>query len=211
MPTQGFSHDRGLVFSPHLYAESITIDGGATSIEEGYANAQGAADAYGVPLLSGEWGWFGDPADDEAKVRRFAAQEDARRLGSMWWVWRQACGDPHSIGQAALSGSLHPLSCPDGKRLGRVPGFSRVLSRAYPRAAPGRLTALDADPTTGRVTLAGKDPTLRLVPPACVLPRRGGGRPRLRASWIAHLRARRVPGGWIATGCARGTYTLRAR
>ena len=130
LPPKGFSDDPSLVFSPHLYAESITLDGGkGVSIEQGFSAGQSAADQYGVPMLSGEWGWFGEPADDERKVRRFAVQEDTRRLGSMWWVWRQACGDPHSIGQPALSGSLHPLSCPDGKRQGRVQTFSRVLAR----------------------------------------------------------------------------------
>ena len=90
--------------------------------------------------------------------------------------------------------------------------FSRVLSRAYPRASPGRLTALAADPASGHVALAGEDDdpagSCRL---RVWLPHRGIGRPRLRAKGVKQLRLRRVGGGWVAVGCARGAYSLRAR
>ena len=72
------------------------------------------------------------------------AQEDARRLGGAWWVWKQACGDPHVVGYPGASGSLNPTECPSGRPLGLVTGYTDLLRRAYPRYAPGRITALRA-------------------------------------------------------------------
>ncbi|MGH7819388.1 MAG: hypothetical protein ACREQ9_06430 [Candidatus Binatia bacterium] len=36
-----------------------------------------------------------------------------------------------------------------------MPEFARILSRAYPRAAPGRLSMLASDPAAGTLELAG--------------------------------------------------------
>ena len=51
-PPAGFSSDPDLVFSPHLYSESITMDQGVgvtlVTIEQGFTLAMRTAAAYGV-------------------------------------------------------------------------------------------------------------------------------------------------------------------
>jgi endoglycosylceramidase len=204
-PPPGFTSDRHIVFAPHLYSESISVDQGATSIEEGFDNAERAAAAYGAPLWSGEWGWFGPPEESRSRLERYIAQEDARRLGGAWWVWKQACGDPHVVGYPGASGSLNPTECPSGRPLGLVTGYTDLLRRAYPRFAPGRLTALESDWRTGRWSLRGRagDGSCRLE---VWVPER---EPNLSADGVGDLRTERRPGGWLVTGCARGDYALR--
>jgi endoglycosylceramidase len=205
VPPPGFTEDPQVVFAPHLYAESITIDQGLTKIERGFDNAERAAATYGAPLWSGEWGWFGDPLDTRARLERYIAQEDARRLGGAWWVWKQACGDPHVVGYPGASGSLNPTKCPSGRPLGLVTGYTDILRRAYPRFAPGRLTQLRSDWQTGAWSLRGTrgdaaSCRLQVWVPAT--------RPRLTAERVSRLRVRRRPGGYEVTGCARGDYAL---
>jgi endoglycosylceramidase len=212
LPPPGFSPDPFLVFAPHLYSESISVDRKAgltaVTIEQGFELARRAAERYGVPLWSGEWAWFGSPEDDLGEVRRYVAQEDASAIGGAWWVWKQACGDPHVAGQPTFAGSLNPVACPGDRPLGQVEPYARLLSRAYSRAAPGRITGLRSDATSGRFIVAGRDED-----PAgsCALevwvP--GTAEPALTAEGITDLRVRRVPGGFVAGGCARGAYVLR--
>ena len=66
-PLPGFTTDANLVYAPHLYNESISPLPG--TIEDGFANAATAAAGYGTHVLLGEWGWFGDPAADQAADR----------------------------------------------------------------------------------------------------------------------------------------------
>ena len=58
--------------------------------------AQRVADEYGAPLWSGEYGYWGDTADVVDRLTRYADAEDANLLGSAYWVWKQACGDPQN-------------------------------------------------------------------------------------------------------------------
>jgi endoglycosylceramidase len=208
IPPPGFTNDERIVFAPHLYSESISVDQGATSIERGFDNAERAAATYGAPLWSGEWGWFGDPVEQRPKLERYLAQEDGRGLGGAWWVWKQACGDPHVVGYPGASGSLNPNECPSGRPQGLVTGFTDLLRRAYPRYTPGRLTSLQSDWKTGRFAVRGRDAdaggSCRLevwVP--------GDAEPDLVADGLTDLRTERRDGGWLASGCARtGEYAL---
>ena len=204
-PPPGFTDDEQIVFAPHLYSESISVDQGATSIERGFDNAERAAASYGAPLWSGEWGWFGEPEDARSRLERYIAQEDARRLGGAWWVWKQACGDPHVVGYPGASGSLNPTECPSGRPLGLVTGYTDLLRRAYPRFAPGRLTRLESDWKTGRFSLSGKagDGSCRLE---VWVPDR---EPSVSGDGVGDLRVERRPGGWLVSGCAHGEYSLQ--
>jgi endoglycosylceramidase len=205
LPPPGFTADERIVFAPHLYSESIAVDQGATTIERGFDNGERAARSYGVPLWSGEWGWFGDPVEQRPRVERYIAQEDARRLGGAWWVWKQACGDPHVVGYPGASGSLNPTECPSGRPLGLVTGYTDLLRRAYPRFAPGRLTELRSDWSTGRWSLRGRarggSCRLEVWVPA--------REPDLAADGVEELRVERRPGGFVVTGGARGEHALR--
>ena len=153
-----FSDDTGLVFAPHLYAQSIAS--GDITIAEGFAAAAEKASSYDTTFWVGEYGWFGDPDEQAGLVAEYADQEDAYRVGGTWWQWRQACGDPHSVGRpggepAEVLVHLHRTACPSGEDLGLTQPWATTLSRTYPRAAPGRLTRVRSDPTTGVAQITG--------------------------------------------------------
>ncbi|WP_214411266.1 glycoside hydrolase family 5 protein [Sphaerisporangium fuscum] len=200
-----FTDDRLLVFAPHLYNESITIDQGTgltiTSIERGFDLASRAAAYYGAGLWSGEWGWFGDATS--APIRRYTDQEDRRRIGGAFWVWKQSCGDAHAEAGSKTGGNLMIEDCPTGKDLPPTPEYVAELSRPYPRSAPGRLIGLMSDQVSLTAQGEGIGCGLDVWFP-------GGTRPVVRSTGITSVAARQAPGGWRITGCTRGAYTLAA-
>ena len=93
--TAGFTTDENIVFAPHNYGESI----GDIPIEGLFDYFAGLATQFGTAMWIGEYGWFSDPPASAQKLARYAAKEDCLlTAGDTWWQWRQACGDPHSIG-----------------------------------------------------------------------------------------------------------------
>ncbi|GAA3212081.1 hypothetical protein [Actinocorallia longicatena] len=126
----------------------------------------------------------------------------------MFWVWKQACGDPQN-GIGPTGNGLETVDCATGRDLPRDPVKAAELSRAYPRAVPGVLTALSSSPATGTapraLTLEGTagSGSCRLdlwVP--------GDVRPSPLVRNITDLTLRQVPGGWRIGGCATGPYRL---
>jgi len=152
-PLPVFSNDTNLVYAPHLYNESISILPG--TIEDGFANAATAAARYGTPFFSGEWGWFGEGAVDQPFIERYASNEDARMVGGTWWQWKQACGDPHAIGTRGHRPSCAGKSIYSDGLITRAQENVDVLTRAYPRAAPGVLASINAQVATGSVRVTG--------------------------------------------------------
>ncbi|MDL4776344.1 cellulase family glycosylhydrolase [Actinomadura xylanilytica] len=206
LPRGSFRNDPNLVFAPHLYGESITMDASlglppVTTIEHGFTLA--ARTAKDIPVWSGEWGFWGDAATVRAKVRRYSEQEDAHRIGGAFWVWKQACGDPQN-GIGPIGNGFNKVDCATGKDLPRDPVAVEELSRAYPRAVPGRLRSLST-PTartlrlTGEAARGGCDLDV-WVP--------GDARPMPDGENVSGLTVRQVPGGWRLTGCATGRYRL---
>lgn len=200
-----FTDDRLIVFAPHLYNESITIDRGTgvtiTSIERGFDLAAKAAKAYGAGLWSGEWGWFGDPA--EAPIKRYTAQEDKNRIGGAFWVWKQSCGDAHAGAEDKTGGNLMIEDCTTGKDLPSPPEYTTALSRPYPRSAPGRLTALTSEDAALTLKGEGKGCGLDVWFP-------GTAKPTTQGTGLQNLETQQSPGGWRITGCAQGGYSLVA-
>ena len=201
-----FTDDRLIVFAPHLYAESITIDQGTgitiTSLERGFDVASRAAAYYGAGLWSGEWGWFGDPA--KSLIGRYADQEDKHRIGGAFWVWKQSCGDAHAGGGEKTGGNLMIEDCATGADLPSPPEYVAELSRPYPRSAPGRLTTLTSDPASLTAAGDGAGCGLDVWFP-------GDARPVTESTGLTGVATRQVPGGWRITGCAQGAYTLTAQ
>ncbi|MCU1352540.1 MAG: hypothetical protein JWM05_1749, partial [Acidimicrobiales bacterium] len=149
----GFNADPGLVFAPHIYGGSI----GPLSVDQNWDYALSLAKGYGTAMWSGEYGWFdAEPTKASPKVRRYGQREDAgasaahAAVGGAWWQWRQACGDPHSVGApggtpAAVIVEYQDNGCPGDRNLGVVPAWHEVVSRPYPRATPGRIASLRSD------------------------------------------------------------------
>ena len=205
-PTPGFTDDRNIVFSPHLYAESLTMDRSLgippiVGMDRQFVLAQRVADEYGAPLWSGEYGYWGDDADVVDRLVRYADAEDANRLGSAYWVWKQACGDPQN-GIGPTGNGLMVQDCETGDDDPRD-DLLRILTRAYPRSAPGVLTKLVADGATVELAGTAEQPGCRLevwVP--------GDAEPDVQTTGLTDVASAAVPGGWIITGCAEGDYTL---
>ncbi|MBV1853570.1 cellulase family glycosylhydrolase [Catellatospora tritici] len=209
-PPPGFTDDRELVFAPHPYSESITMDQslGLTiaSIERNLTVSARAAESYGAALWTGEWGWFGDPAVDGAKVRRFAAAQDRLGIGGAFWVWRQGCGSPETGDDAVTSGNLVRVDCATGASIAPPAGFAQPLSRAYPKIFPGHVDGWESS-GDGRglalVAVADPDADCHLevwVP--------GDAAPTIFVDGVEEPATVRVPGGWRLTGCAQGRYSV---
>ena len=201
----GFTADRNVVFEGHNYGESI----GDLPIEGVFAYFQALATQYGAPLWIGEYGWFSDPAAQRPKLVRYAATEDALLTsGDAWWQWRQACGDPHSIGHPG--GTPDPVlvhfqrnGCPGDVDLGVVPEWSCTW-RAYPRAVPGRLRARSsACDGPLEFTASTRRPAVANV----WFP--GAARPTVTGTNLSGASATPVPGGWVVRFVGTGTYTAR--
>ncbi|WP_164743547.1 glycoside hydrolase family 5 protein [Microbacterium sulfonylureivorans] len=206
-PPPAFTTDRNIVFSPHLYAESITMDRSLglppiVSMERQFTLALRAADLYGVPLWSGEYGYWGEDADRVARLERYAELEDEHLLGSAYWVWKQACGDPQG-GIVEITDALMREDCATGEPAAPRGDLLEILSRAYPRSAPGVLTSLEADGASIDVTATTDVPGCGLevwIP--------GDAEPDVSATGVTELATEEVPGGWLVTGCADGEYML---
>ncbi len=198
-PPARYVGDPLAVFSPRLYNESINVIKALPSIEQGFQIARNAADRYGVPMWTGEWGWFGNPSSDAALVNRFIDQLDHYQTGGAWWSWTQACGDPHSVRDGLtnkIDGNLNLIACPAGTPIGLQAGFAGPLSRAYPRAIPGRVTKVDAHGFSG----VGSGRAEAWYP--------GSTRPQLGTTNVQDLQLTRVSGGWRLIARASGAYAV---
>jgi hypothetical protein len=206
-PRPGFTSDRNIVFSPHLYAESITMDYSLglptiVGIERQFELAERVAAEYGAPLWSGEYGYWGDDASIASRVARYATAEDAHALGSAYWVWKQACGDPQN-GIGSLGLALVPQDCSTGGDAPRNAQLLGVLSRAYPVSAPGRIGTLHADGASLLLTGTSPRGTCGLdvwIP--------GATRPAVHAAGVQNGQLAQQPGGWRFTGCTSGDYRV---
>ena len=141
-----------IVAAPHNYSESIDT-GFDWSIEETTDVFLTFANLLGVPVWVGEYGFWDTSESTVEKAKRYAADQDANALGGARWQWRQGCGDPHSLSwgevAAGLVVHLNAVDCPGDVDAGPTEVFMRILSRAYPRVAPGRITLLQSDSDTG--------------------------------------------------------------
>jgi endoglycosylceramidase len=227
MPPPDFTPDRNVVYAPHLYSglASGPLDGDwRGAVDDQMRVVSQTSRQYGAPVWGGEYGWFRTSqgrvvrrADAfDSRLAYFARRLDARRWGAAWWQWTTACGDPHAFenGQALVParvvGNLHPIACPERRRL-PVPRTTRlILERPYPRTAPGHLRLLRSHPVSARFRVKGVDPAPRTG--SCRLliwiPHRGKRRPVVGGSGSG-LRLTRVAGGWRASVCVGHRYRVR--
>jgi endoglycosylceramidase len=207
-PAFDFTRDRNIVFAPHNYFEVIVRD--ILTIEQGAELFDNLARLYGTHCFIGEWGVFGNPASQLPKLERFAAAEDQYFMGSTWWQWCQAPGDPHSMnwaGDAWPSTSLHLMEvAEDGSYTGNVNHtYLNVLSRARPVAIHGRPRLLESDVSTRSMILeasaAGKGITRLWIP----------GQPpgpQIEGTGLQDFVLYTVEGGFMADCTVKGDYRL---
>ncbi|WP_242676612.1 glycoside hydrolase family 5 protein [Rhodococcus sp. ABRD24] len=151
---RSYLDDPLVVFSPHLYSQSITVSSEFPSLEDGFRIADQAA-LYDAPLWTGEWGWFGEPDEQADDVDRFVDAMNAHRMGGAWWSWTQACGDPHAVRDGNTywpQGNLNRIDCPSGESLGQVEGFATPLSGPIRGRSPGTQGEVRARGFTGAGT-----------------------------------------------------------
>ena len=210
--TPDFTTDENIVFAPHNYAESLTAFNTLT-IEDGFALAASDAATYQSTFWIGEYGWFDDPATNKEKLIRYAREEDRLLVGGTWWQWRQACGDPHTIGTPGGDPPsqfivFSKISCP-GDVAEPVPEWVAVLSRPYPRAAPGRLVSLESDGDAGTLQLTGvTDGASAGALLDLWIPERGGSVPSISGAGLGTARVIDVPDGYRALIPVSGSYRV---
>ncbi|MFG1785664.1 cellulase family glycosylhydrolase [Rhodococcus oryzae] len=211
-PPAGFTDDTNIVFSPHLYAESITMDASLglpaiVSIERGFTLADRVAHKYGdIPVWTGEYGYWGDGLVD--KAARFAQEQDAHIQGGTYWVWKQACGDPQN-GIQELGNGLMPVLCSTGEDAPRNTALLDQITRAYPRYAPGRITQLAAEGNRLELTGTAGDGGCRLE---VWFPNRvDAGASAVDTAGVEDIAFTPLGEGSLMTGCATGDYEVRTR
>jgi endoglycosylceramidase len=121
-----------------------------------------AATFGGAPVLVGEWGSGPERAEDPADVyfRSHQALQDEFQFSATLWTWRESCGDPHKAGDARAGrvpqvwGEFE-VDCRTNTVVARREALIAQLSRAYARAAPGRLFLSVYEPGSDRFAAAG--------------------------------------------------------
>jgi endoglycosylceramidase len=213
IPAAGFNDDANLAFAPHHYWESIQD---ILTIEQGFEITTNASAELGMPYWIGEYGWWSTSDEDMAELERYAVAEDAALAGGAWWQWRQACGDPHSIGVPGNEPDdqyhLNGLGCPEDEDLGITEPYAVVLSRTYPRAAPGRLTEIVSDPDARTARISGiADPDVEEDsggPLLVWVPDGGHGEPEVTGENLGEIELTAVDGGWLVTAPVDGEWVL---
>jgi hypothetical protein len=206
-PASGFTSDDNVVFSPHLYAESITMDASLglppiVGVERQFLLGTRAAGSYRTALWSGEYGFWGDTDSRVSHLERYADLEDQYRIGGAYWVWKQACGDPQN-GIQDIGDGLVIQDCASGEFSGVNQPLLDILSRAYPQSAPGSVERLDSHGS--KMLMAGhtdgRSCDLRAWVP-------GTAEPAPDVHGVTDVKTEAVAGGWMITGCAQGDYWL---
>lgn len=220
-PPATFTNDTNIVFAPHTYAESFNPE--TLTLAQVFSIMQRTAERYGVTFWIGEYGWFGDPAQNLEPLRRFGQFEDRFGVGSTWWQWLQACGDPHHLQGLVASGvhaptpeqigtqqtQYHMITCPDGTYSEPIPEFRHILARPRVLAAPGRIVEIASDADAGTMTLAGDaagaapDARLEIWAPA-----RNGAVPELVGAGLGAVEVTPVAGGFRIQAEVSGTYSV---
>jgi endoglycosylceramidase len=206
-----FAHDDQIVFAPHIYRGGLSP--GPIPPEDFERARHDAAALGGAPVFVGEWGSGPERADDphDGYFRIHQALQDQFRFSATLWTWRESCGDPHKAGDAR-AGRLPQVwgefvvDCRTNRVEGPRVALVDQLTRAYVRAAPGRLTHLDTDPTTGTLHASGIEAE-RGTQIVVFSPSRPDAlaHGRIAAVGLRHVRVRRgADGGAFVLGNATG-------
>jgi endoglycosylceramidase len=215
-PLPVFTDDPDVVFAPHIYRGGLTS--GPVQRADFERAREEAALFGGAPVLVGEWGSGPERAldPDDVYFREHQALQDEFRFAATLWTWRESCGDPHKAGEARAG--LVPqvwgewdLDCATNTLRGRRQALVDQLTRAYVRAAPGRLERTAYDPADGRFEAAGSGAAegAELV---AYYPARLHGEPSLAGSGLRRLRLRPAHegGAYVLATASGGDWWIAA-
>lgn len=208
VPDPNFTREKNIVFAPHNYFEVITQD--ILTIEQGFELYDALSKLFKMTMLIGEWGVFGDPAVDVEKLKRFCASEDKYLVGSTWWQWSQAPGDPHGIswdGTSYANTSMHLIEVDQaGNFTGNVNDiYLKVLSRTRPNAICGKPKKLISNPDDGTMQFEAK--TTKPGITTLWIPDRFG-EPKISGTNCALKSLDKTEGGYIASVTVAGDYQI---
>jgi endoglycosylceramidase len=158
-----FTSYPNIVYSPHTYTHVFTVDAEAgipagqspypTSYDQAYEVADGEARAMHAALLPGEYG--NSAGQDSTILKGETAAQDAAMVGSAIYAWKGVCGAGSPPADCANIWAVYAgdPATPPAQNLGLIPSRVTYLSRIYPRATDGTLTAFAYDPATHRFTM----------------------------------------------------------
>ncbi|MDQ6697212.1 MAG: glycoside hydrolase family 5 protein [Actinomycetota bacterium] len=213
-PPPNFPHDRDVVYAPHIYTGGFT---GGPITADAFQVALDEARAFGgAPVLSGEWGADPNraaPGGDLYFLDHQQLQDDFR-IGATLWTWRESCGDPHKVadhraGRVPTVWGEFDVDCRTNSVLGVRHPVVAELTRAYPRAAPGRLDHTSYDPVAKRLVATGsgarRGVVLEVFFPSV------SSRLAIRMRGLCHVRLRRAPGGatLVTARATGGAWSVR--
>ncbi|MCF8277597.1 MAG: glycoside hydrolase family 5 protein [Flavobacteriales bacterium] len=208
VPNPQFSAEDNLMLAPHSYFEAIGPS--SATIEDGYLLYQFVSSNFQSKAFIGEWGFFGNPADDVEKVKRFAAIEDSYFGSSTWWQWCQAPGDPHGMswdGATYDQTSMHLIELDaSGNFTGNVNElYLNVLSRTRPNAIHGNPVALISNSNDGMMHFEAIA-TTEGVTELWISDR--FGTPVVSGENVSLKELVPVDGGYLASVTVNGSYTI---
>jgi endoglycosylceramidase len=211
-----FPRDRDVIYAPHIYTggfdgQPITADAFAVARDE-------AATFGGVPVLSGEWGADPRRASDPQDTYFLDHQnlQDEFLFSATLWTWRESCGDPHKQGDF-VAGRIpyvwgeFEVDCTTNTVTGLREDLIDQLTRAYVRAAPGRLVETRYEHDTGRFSArgagAGTDSELVAFYPAF-----RHGEPTLTTTGLAEVQLLLAPGDnlYVVARTTGGEWSVAA-
>lgn len=157
LPWSAYSAYPNAVYAPHDYTGVFTLGAqtGAPvdSFQADYDAAAADAVALGLPLWIGEFG--GPPSTDRTVLAGHYAQQEARRIGSSMWLWKENAND--TVGNSFWGVYGPPF---DGATPTGVPQPDRIrrTSRVYPLVTFGSLQRAVSDPYAGTADVVAVAP-----------------------------------------------------
>jgi endoglycosylceramidase len=153
-PWSAYSSYPGVVYAPHIYTGTFTLDQQTSSTrffpsEAGYESAISDAKALGLPLWIGEFG--NNPENDSTLLRTSYELQDRYGLGGALWLWKENSND---VNRATFWGVYGPPFPPGSAQAQRI----FYTSRAFPIFIAGQLRSFSYDPAKGRFDLQAQSP-----------------------------------------------------
>jgi endoglycosylceramidase len=153
-PWSAYSSYANVVYAPHIYTGTFTLDQQATSTrffpsEAGYESAESDAKALGLPLWIGEFG--NNPENDNTLLKESYELQDRFALGGTLWLWKENAND---VNRAVFWGVYGPPFPPGEAQPLRV----YYTSRAYPVYTDGDIDSFAYDPASASFDLKAQSP-----------------------------------------------------